>query len=139
VQKRSVAAAGALLAVVGTIAGCSEPEVRSQAMATVTIDGNEQGKELAVSCNQLQSSYFLNIGDTKTSAAAIVTVAGDDATAETVELRGFGGFTGSYWQGSEYTADASLTNQTFTINGTASGLWSGSKPGTAKFKIVARC
>jgi hypothetical protein len=126
-----------MLTVVG---GCSEPEMRSRANATVTIDGKDQGKTLNITCNQFQSSWFLDIADTNASASAIVDIDGDKATAETVKIRGFGGFTGSYWQGGDYTADTRLMNQTFTITGTAYGMKAGDpKPGTSTFKITARC
>jgi lipoprotein LpqH len=140
VKIRNTAVAGALVVALAGVAGCTEQEVRSQAKASVTIDGKDQGQALTIRCNQLQSSWFLEIGDTNASATAIVTVAGDKATAETVQIRGFGGFTGSNWQDTDQSADASLTNRTFTITGTASGMMNGDpKAATAKFKIVARC
>jgi Mycobacterium 19 kDa lipoprotein antigen len=132
-------AAGAVL-LLTVVAGCSQPEMRSQANASVTIDGKDQGKTLNIRCNQFQSSWFLDIADTNARASAIVDIDGDKATAETVKIRGFGGFTGGYWQGGDYTADARLMNQTFTIAGTAYGMKAGdTKPGTLTFTITARC
>jgi Mycobacterium 19 kDa lipoprotein antigen len=132
-------AAGAVL-LLTVVVGCSQPEMRSQANATVTIDGKDQGKTLIIRCKQFQSSWFLDIADTSARVSAIVDIDGDKATAETVKIRGFGGFTGSYWQGGDYTTDARLMNQTFTIAGTAYGMKAGdTKPGTSTFTITARC
>jgi lipoprotein LpqH len=136
---RSVGAAGVLLIAVASIAGCTQ-EVRSQANASVSIDGKDQGQALTVRCNQSQSSWFLDIGDNKSSASVIVDVVGDKVEVQTVTIRGYGGFTGSYYKGGAQTADASLTNRRFTISGTASGLKKGvSGTVTTPFKITARC
>ena len=139
-KRRSTASAGITIILVVAGAGCSQPVIRSEANASVIIDGNDQGRTSDVTCSQLQSSWFLDIRQVASSLTAIVDRAGDKATAETVDIRGFGGFTGSYWQGGDHTADATFMNQTFTIAGTASGVKAGSpKPVTATFKIVARC
>ena len=139
VDNRAASAAAAIAVLLG-VAGCSQPEIRSEANASVTIDGKDQGKTQEVRCNQLQSSWFLDIRQVASSATAIVDLQGDKALVQTVEIRGFGGFTGSYWHGGDQTAEATFSNQTFTISGTASGLTTGNpKPGPVKFKIVARC
>jgi ipoprotein LpqH len=136
---RSARAAGVLLIAVAGVGGCGH-EIRSQANASVNIDGKDQGQELTVRCNQLQSSWFLDIGDNGSSARAIVDVVGDKVEVQSVEIRGYGGFTGSYWKGGNQTADATLANRRFTISGTASGLKSGvSGTVTTPFKITARC
>ncbi|MGE5697392.1 MAG: lipoprotein LpqH [Candidatus Sericytochromatia bacterium] len=122
------------------VTGCSSQEIRSQANASVTIDGKDQGKTQDVRCNQLQSSWFLDIRQVGSTATAIVDLQGDKAQVQTVDIQGFGGFTGSYWQGGDQTADATFTNQTFTISGTASGVKTGNpRPSPVTFKIVAKC
>jgi len=136
---RPILLAATTIALIAT-AGCSQQEIRSEATASIRIDGQDQGKTTDVFCNQQQSSWFIDIRQVGASARAIIDRAADKATVETVDIRGFGGFTGSYWQGGNDTADASFRNQTFTINGTASGLKTGtSAPAKAKFQIVARC
>jgi ipoprotein LpqH len=137
--KKGFAAGGVIALLIAGVAGCSQPESRSEASASVTIDGKDQGKTRDVRCNQLQSSWFVEIRQVASSASAIVDVEGDKATVQTVEIRGFGGFTGSYWPGGE-PANATFMNRTFTISGTASGVQTGSPiPGPVTFKIVARC
>ena len=63
-MKRGFAARGVIALLIAGVAGCSQPESRSE-------------------------------------ASAIVDVEGDKTTVQTVEIRGFGGFTGSYWPGGE--------------------------------------
>lgn len=139
-EKRIAALAGITIVLLPIVLGCSQPQVASQASASVTIDGQDQGKTNDVRCNQLQSSWFLDIRQVAASARAIIDRNGDKATVETVDIRGFRGFTGSYWQGGDSTADATFANQTFTISGTATGVKAGSpKPAKATFKIIARC
>jgi lipoprotein LpqH len=134
------ASAAAAIAALLAVAGCSQPEIRSEAGASVTIDGKDQGKTQDVRCNQQQSSWFLDIRQVASTATAIVDLQGDKALVETVEIRGFGGFTGSYWHGGDQTAEATFANQTFTISGTASGRRTGDpKSAPVKFQIVARC
>jgi lipoprotein LpqH len=136
---RPARAAGILLIAVVSVAGCSE-EIRSQSNALVSIDGKDQGQALTVRCNQAQSSWFVDIGDNKSSASAIIDVVGDKVEVQTVTIRGYGGFTGSYYKGGDQTADATLANRRFTISGTASGLKTGvSGTVTTSFKITARC
>ena len=139
-MKKRFAAGGLIAFLIAGVAGCSQPEIRSQVSASVTIDGKDQGKTQDVRCNQLQSSWFVEVRQVASSATAIVDVEGDKATVQTVEIRGFGGFTGSYWHGGDRTADATFMNRTFTITGTASGVKTGSPiPGPVAFKIVAKC
>ena len=138
--KRSLLVTAVVLAVAAASAACGQQEVRSRANASVSIDGKDQGNTADITCGQLESSYFFDIGRGKTSAKAIVEVDGDKVIPQSVQINGFGGFTGSYWQGGEYSADAKLANQTFTITGTASGIKMGtSGTSTATFKIVVRC
>ena len=138
--KRSLIVAAVVVALAAGSAGCSQTEVRSRANATVSIDGKDQAKTADISCNQLQSSWLLDIGRDKSTAKAIVEVQGDKVIPQSVKINGIGGFTGSYWQGSDYSADGKLANNTFTITGTASGTKTGtSGTVTSTFKIVARC
>jgi Mycobacterium 19 kDa lipoprotein antigen len=140
VEKRSLIVAAVVVAVAAGSAACGQTEVRSRSSATVSIDGKEQIKTADIRCNQLESSWFLDIGREKSSANAIVEVQGDKVIAQAVRIDGIGGFTGSYWQGSESSADAKLANNTFTITGRASGTKTGtSGTVTSNFKIVARC
>ncbi|MFZ0831517.1 MAG: lipoprotein LpqH [Mycobacterium sp.] len=138
--KNRVAFAAALAVALAGVAGCSQQEIRSQAGASVTIDGKDQGKTQDIKCSQLQSSWFLDIRQVASTATAIVDLEGDKAVLQSVKIRGFGGFTGSYWRGGDQSADATFSNQTFTISGTASGLTAGNpKSGPVTFKIVAKC
>lgn len=137
---RSAAAAAVLLIAIGSTAGCSSTPVRGRAGATLTIDGQQQGSNLALQCNQLQSSWFLTINEGEHDATAIVDIDGDKTSVETVTIRGFDQFSGSYWRGGDGSADATFLNRIFTITGNAAGVGTADhKPRTAAFKIFARC
>jgi Mycobacterium 19 kDa lipoprotein antigen len=139
-KRRSAAAAGVMFLLIAGVPGCAQQEVRSKANASIAIDGTEQGKTDEVNCNQSQSTWFVDIRQVASTAKAIVDVEGEKAVVQTVDIQGFGGFNGSYVHGSDATADATFANRTFTINGTASGVKTGSpKQVTTNFKIVARC
>ena len=134
------AAAAVLLIVIGCAVGCSESPVRGRSGASLTIDGAEQGRNLPLQCNQLQTSWFLDIADANNEATAIVDVKGDKASVETVKIRGFGQFSGSYFQGADGSADVTMLNRIFTITGTIMGTGTADhKARTVQFKIIARC
>lgn len=138
-RRPTLIAAAMVILIVGA-GGCSQPQIQSEANASVWVDGQDQGKTTDVVCNQQQSTWFIDVRQVGASARAMVDRTSEGTTAETVDIRGFGGFTGSYWKGGADTVDAGYENQKFTISGTASGFKTGSsKPVTAKFRIVVRC
>jgi hypothetical protein len=139
-NRTSAVLAGVAVVVATGVSGCSQPEISGKQNASVTINGSDQGKTEDVRCNQQESTWFVDVRQVASTATAIVEVKGDEAIPQTVEIRGFGGFTGGYWEGGQTNANASLANHTFTIAGTAYGLTTGNpQAGPATFKIVARC
>jgi hypothetical protein len=139
-NRTSAAVAGVAVVLVTGVSGCAQPEISGKQNASVTINGRDQGKTEDVRCTQQETTWFVDIRQVASTVSAIVEVKGDEAIPQTVDIRGFGGFTGGYWEGGQTTANANLANHTFTIAGTAYGLMAGNpQAGPAQFKIVARC
>ena len=66
---------------------------------------------------------------------------GDTVTAQSVDFRDFGGFTGTYWKGDIGDAEVSGAGGKYTINGSADGSFTDnpSNAVTATFRIEADC
>lgn len=134
-----VAVAGSAL-VLG-VAGCSTPEpALGGTTATVSIDGNDTGGAHVVRCHQSGWSWFIETPDEESGFVAVVST-GEKVTAESVNFRGFGGFTGSFWADNIGDAEVSTDGGSFTISGTADGAFDDtpSEAVSAKFRIEADC
>jgi lipoprotein LpqH len=62
-------------------------------------------------------------------------------TAQSVDFRDFGGFTGSYWNGNIGEAKVTATGGKYTIDGSADGSFTDnpSNAVTTTFRIEANC
>jgi hypothetical protein len=148
VENRFVAVAGAALAVVAGIAGCSSspPEVPQPpgtlppVTAHLTINGKDAGTTHAVSCSQVQRLWTIEAGDRASGATAIIE-SGDTVTAKLVEIRNLGGFSGTYWESNGGNADARIVGNTWMIAGTVDGFNTDNptKPASGTFEIKANC
>ena len=108
------------------VAGCSSvppaPELPKGALpggnAQITVNGNAAGPLPAVQCNNIGKGLTeITIGATAPSVVVLL----DSHAAKGVTFNGFGGFTGSYWQGLQGTARLGMVDQTYTLTGTAAG------------------
>jgi hypothetical protein len=137
VRNRVVAVLGAAVVVAGMSACASERSAPART-ARVTVDGDSQTVEIA--CSQLQGFRTINVGNEAAGLEATVLYDGTTIKPQWVKIRNFGGFTGSVWTGGVGSADASISGDTFTIDGTAYGVSANNpKPATTNFKIVADC
>ncbi|MDG4666768.1 lipoprotein LpqH [Mycobacterium sp. 236(2023)] len=135
-----------MMAVVGGIAvlgaaGCSTPEpALGGTTATVSIDGNDTGGAHAVRCRQSGWSWYIETPEKENGFTAVLSTGGP-VTAESVDFRGFGGFTGSFWGGNIGEAEVSGADGQYTITGTADGSFDDNPSGavSAEFRIQARC
>jgi ipoprotein LpqH len=138
-ENRFIAVAAGVL-VVG-VAGCgTQPAALGSTTAKVTINGQSTGGPHAVRCSQTGWSWIIETpGDAKGFEAVIDT--GDTVTAQSVDFRDFGGFTGSYWRDNIGEAEASGTGGKYTIDGSADGSFTDnpSNEVTATFRIEADC
>jgi lipoprotein LpqH len=148
VENRFVAVAGAALAVVAGVAGCSssppaeppQPGTLPPNTAQLTINGRDMGRTHALSCSQVQRLWTIDAGD-HTSGATTILESGDNVAAKFVEIRNVGGFSGTYWEGNGGNADASIVGNTWTVSGTVDGFNTDNptKPASGTFKIKANC
>jgi ipoprotein LpqH len=138
-ENRLIAVAAGVL-VVG-VAGCSSPpQALGGTTAKVTINGQSTGGPHAVRCSQTGWSWTIETPDDAKGFRAVVDT-GDTVTAQSVDFRDFGGFTGSFWKGNIGEAEVKGTGGTYTINGSADGSFTDnpSNAVTATFRIEANC
>jgi hypothetical protein len=122
------------------VAGCAQAQTASGRAAHLTIDGTTHAARPA-ECSQEQSYRTIDIRDDDGRVEAVVLLSGDRAIPEWVKIRNIDGFTGSYWAGGVGEAHADITNDAYTISGSAYGI-GGSNPNkvvTTEFKITAEC
>lgn len=84
---------------------------------------------------------MIDIGSDFAGAKVVVDESAQPAKAESVHIRNLGGFSGMYSRDGNGDADMSMTDDKFSISGTANGYRSDkpSEPATATFKIVVTC
>jgi len=137
-HNRFAVAAGAAVTI-ALLAGCSSPQPPTPPSAGVSINGGNALQTEAVECTQLQWSWTIDIGDTESGAKVNIDGSGQTPTATSVHIHNVGGFSGISSQGNG-NADTRVSDQTFTITGTANGIDTDSaRPASAQYKIVARC
>ncbi|ORW95876.1 hypothetical protein AWB92_08665 [Mycobacterium sp. IEC1808] len=134
-------AAAILVLIAGAgVAGCGQAQTVPRKAARVTVGGAAQTTRPAA-CSQTQSYRTLDIADHDAHVEAVVMLSGYRAIPQWVKIRNFGGFTGSFWQGGVGDAHADVTNNAYTITGSAYGISSSdpNKTVTTDFKIIAEC
>jgi ipoprotein LpqH len=108
------------------IAGCSSPPpalklpngALPSGTAQITVDGNATGPLQAVACQSIGTGLTeINIGTTGTGTTVLV----DSGTPKGVTFNDVEGFTGSYWQDLQGSAQLGMVDQTYTLTGTAAG------------------
>jgi len=132
--------ATAFLVMVAGVAGCSQPTTTPRKAAHLTIDGATHATS-PPACRQQQSYRTIDIRDKDGGVEAVVLLSGYRAIPEWVKIRNVDGFTGSYWEGGVGEAHADVTNDAYTISGSAYGINSSNpnKVVTTDFKITAEC
>jgi ipoprotein LpqH len=108
--------------------------------AQVTLDDQALRTTNDVVCQTNLSLTNITIGkDPETITVQIDNTKGP--TAESVAIDNVGGFTGSYWQNLQGSANTSMVDQTYKITGTASGFHADNPSAitTENFTIDAAC
>ena len=139
-MKRRFTAAAALLVAVGA-AGCSNaPAALSNHDARVSINGKATNALQPVHCFQTGKAWTIASTNKDPGFTATIQL-GDQVTAQSVDIRNLGNFTGTYWNDNLGKAKAEVEGGQFSISGEASGAFSDnpSKPATATFDITTTC
>jgi ipoprotein LpqH len=139
-MKRRYLAAAALLVVVG-VAGCSSPPAAlGNRDAKVIINGKATNSLQPVTCTQTGQSFTIETLDKEPGFTATIQL-GDTVTAQAVDIRNLGNFTGTYWNDNLGKASAQVNQGKFTVRGEAQGAFA-DKPNqttTASFDISTTC
>jgi lipoprotein LpqH len=138
-DNRLVAVTTAVL--VAGVAGCSSPPAAlGGTTAKVTINGQSTGGPHAIRCSQTGWMWIIETPDETKGFKAVVDT-GDTVTAQSVDFRDVGGFTGTYWKGNIGDAEVKSSAGKYTIDGSADGAFTDnpSNAVTATFRIEANC
>ena len=139
-MKRRFPAAVALLVAVG-VAGCSSPPAALGTRdAKVIINGKATNSLQPVTCSQNGQSWTIETMNKEPGFTATIQL-GDTVTAESVDIRNLGNFTGIYWNDNLGKASAKVNQGKFTVRGEAQGAFA-DKPNqttTASFEISTSC
>ncbi len=139
-MKRRFPAAVALLLAAG-VAGCSSPPAALGTHdARVIINGEATSALQPVTCYQDGQSWTIKTLDKEPGFTATLQL-GDTVTAQAVEIRNLGNFTGTFWNDNLGKASAKVNQGKFTVSGEAQGAFA-DKPNqstTATFDITTTC
>jgi Mycobacterium 19 kDa lipoprotein antigen len=140
VHNRLLRLACVLIAGVAGVAACAQPQTTPRKAAHLTIGGTTHTTRPPV-CSQIQAYRTIDISDHDGRVEAVVLLSGYRAIPQWVKIGNVDGFTGSFWQGGVGDAHADVTNNAYTISGSAYGINSGNpdKVVTTDFKITAEC
>ncbi|MGZ4511913.1 MAG: lipoprotein LpqH [Mycobacterium sp.] len=138
-RNRLLAVVCLLIAGVG-VAGCGQAQTTPRKAARLTIDGATHTTR-PPSCSQNQQYRTIDIKDRDGGVEAVVLTSGYRVMPQWVKIRNVDGFTGSFWEGGVGDAHADVTNDAYTITGSAYGINSSNpdKVVTTEFKIIAEC
>lgn len=133
-----VAAAALTVALLGACS--SQPQTQLSSTASVTVNGNLINFQV-VKCSQFDWTRTIDIGGNFAGAKVVIDEKAQPASAQSVHIQNVGGFTGMYSLGGDGNADMSMTDDKFTVSGTANGYKADkpTEPATATFRIVATC
>ncbi|OBB64219.1 MULTISPECIES: lipoprotein LpqH [unclassified Mycobacterium] len=138
-RNRLIAVVFVLIAGVG-VAGCGQAQTTPRKAARLTIDGATHTTR-PPACSQNQQYRTIDIKDRDGGVEAVVLTSGYRVMPQWVKIRNVDGFTGSFWEGGVGDARADVTNDAYTITGSAYGINSSNpdKVVTTEFKIIAEC
>ncbi|KKC03005.1 lipoprotein LpqH [Mycobacterium nebraskense] len=138
-RNRLLAVVCLLIAGVG-VAGCGQAQTTPLKPARLTIDGATHTTR-PPACSQNQQYRTIDIKDRDGVVEAVVLTSGYRVMPQWVKIRNVDGFTGSFWEGGVGDAHADVTNDAYTITGSAYGINSSNpdKVVTTEFKIIAEC
>ena len=139
-MKRRFSAAAAVLVAVGVAACSSPPAALSSRDAKVIINGQATKALQPVTCYQTGRSFTIETLEKDPGFTATIQM-GDTVTAELVDIRSLGDFTGTYWNDNLGKAQAKVTQGKFNVSGEAQGAFANNpnQSTTATFDITTSC
>ena len=139
-MKRRFTAAAVFLVAAG-LAGCSSsPSALTNHEARVSINGKATNALQPVSCTQTGRSWMIETTTPEPGFTATIDTT-DGVTAQAVDIRGLGDFTGVFYDGNLGKAEARMDQGRFSVSGEAEGAFA-DKPNhrvTATFDITTDC
>ena len=139
-MKRRFTAAAVFLLAVG-LAGCSSPpSALGSRDARVIINGKATNALQPVTCHQIGRSWTIETKDKEPGFTAAIET-GDVVTAQVVNIRNLGNFTGTFWGDNLGKAQAKVSQGRFSVSGEAEGFFvdKPNHPVTATFDITTDC
>ena len=129
-----------LLIARGGVAGCGQAQTTPLKPARLTIDGTTHTAR-PPACSQNHQYRTIDIKDRDGGVEAVVLTSGYRVMPQWVKIRNVDGFTGTFWEGGVGDAHADVTNDAYTITGSAYGINSSypNKVVATEFKIIAEC
>ncbi|BBU21146.1 conserved lipoprotein/antigen [Mycobacterium xenopi] len=98
----------------------AQPGTLPPGTAQVTIDNKDMPETHTVRCTSIESLTTIATGTAAAGVDALVSNK-DALNAKSVSIHGLGGFTGSYVEGLQGQAHATMRGQTYIIRGSADG------------------
>ena len=139
-MKAQFIVAAAFLVAVG-LSGCSSPPAALASHdARVSINGKATNALQPVTCYQTGESWTIETLDKEPGFSATIAL-GNEPTAQVVDIRNLGNFTGTYWDDNLGKASAKVSAGKFSVSGEAEGAFA-DKPNhrvTAAFDISTEC
>lgn len=139
-MKRRFPTAVALLVAAGVAACSPPPAALGSHDAKVIINGEATNALQPVTCYQTGDSWTIETLDKEPGFTATIRL-GDTVTAQAVDIRNLGNFTGTYWEDNLGKASAKVSQNKYTVSGEAQGAFA-DKPNqstTTQFEITTDC
>ena len=106
----------------------------------MTVNNQDLGTTAAVACSPAGPLTTITTGDPTAGTTAILDNA-HGLLAKSVSITDLAGFTGSYWQDLDGSAEVRMTGRTYLITGTAAGFTTETRTTrtSARFTIRVSC
>ena len=139
-MKRRFTAAAVSVVALGLVGCSSGTDALTSHDARVSINGKATNALQPVTCYQNGRSWTIRTTDKEPGFTATIETS-DVVTAQVVEIRNLGNFTGTYWDDNLGKAQAKVSQGRFSVSGEAEGFFV-DKPNhqaTATFDITTDC
>ena len=139
-MKRRFTAAAVSVVALGLVGCSSGTDTLTSHDARVSINGKATNALQPVTCHQIGRSWTIETKDKEPGFTAAIET-GDVVTAQVVNIRNLGNFTGTFWGDNLGKAQAKASQGRFSVSGEADGFFvdKPNHPVTATFDITTDC